>query len=357
MPYEPKRLFPLSTWLPLHRKRLFIAGPCAVESHQQLFKTAHGIAAAGIVSVLRAGVWKPRSRPGQFEGKGQEALPWLQEIKQQTGLMIAVEVAQPTHAELCMENGVDMLWLGARTSVNPFMVQEIANSIRGTGVPVMIKNPVCPDLGLWVGAVERIVEAGTHKVIAIHRGFKIHHKSSWRNIPLWDIPLALRREIPGIPILCDPSHIAGNRAYIAQVAQNALALDMEGLMIEAHHNPEGALTDQKQQITPEVLNKLLQKLTKSKPYQQIGIKLENLRNLIDDKDYQILELLAERLTLAKEIGILKKETQTPVIQAERQQIILKDRLLKAKSLGINETFIKQLMDLLHSESVKTQEIA
>lgn len=354
MPLDSPNIQPLDAWLALRNNLLFIAGPCSIESYQQLTETAKGIAAGKIVSVLRAGVWKPRSRPGQFEGKGKEALPWLQEVKQQTGLMTAVEVAQPAHAELCLEHGVDILWLGARTTVNPFMVQEIANAISGTGIPVMIKNPVSPDLSLWVGAVERIAMAGTTRLIAVHRGFKAHEKSSCRNIPLWDIPLKIKKEIPGIPVVCDPSHIAGNKDRLAEVAEQALAYGMDGLMIEAHHKPEEALTDPKQQITPGALNELLQQLTKGKLYLNPEIRLQNLRNLIDDKDYQILELLAERFLLAKQIGVIKKEAQTPVIQSERQQMILSDRLLKAKNLGLNEKFINQLMDLLHRESVNVQ---
>jgi chorismate mutase len=350
-------ILPLSAWVPMHNDRLFIAGPCSIESRQQLFETAEKIAAGKMVSVLRAGVWKPRSRPGHFEGKGKKALPWLQEVKQQTGLMTAVEVAQPAHAELCLEYGVDILWLGARTSVNPFMVQEIANAIRGTGIPVMIKNPVCPDLSLWIGAIERIALAGITKLIAVHRGFKTHQKSSSRNIPLWDIPLALKRMIPGIPIVCDPSHIAGQRYGIAGVAENALALGMDGLMIEAHHKPEEALTDSRQQITPEVLHDMLQHLLNKKPYNEPAKKLQSLRSLIDEKDHQLLELIAERLSLAKEIGYIKKETQTPVIQSERQNDILMDRLRRGKSLGLDELFIKHLIELLHRESVKTQENA
>ncbi len=354
MSFDSPHIQPLNAWISLRNKLLFIAGPCSIESHQQLTETAKGIAAGKIVSVLRAGVWKPRSRPGQFEGKGKEALPWLLEVKQQTGLMTAVEVAQPAHAELCLEHGVDILWLGARTTVNPFMVQEIANVIKGTAIPVMIKNPVSPDLSLWIGAVERIAVAGTSRLIAVHRGFKAHENSSCRNIPFWDIPLALKRVMPGIPIVCDPSHISGHRYGIAAVAEKALALDMDGLMIEVHHKPEKALTDRKQQITPKALSELLQQLLDGRQNDDPGIKLEGLRCLIDDKDHHILELLAERLAIAKQIGDIKKETQTPVIQAERQQKILSDRMLKAKNLGLNETFIINLMDLLHRESVNVQ---
>lgn len=348
-------ILPLSAWMPIQYDRLYIAGPCSIESREQLFETARGIASGGIVSVLRAGVWKPRSRPGHFEGKGKIALPWLQEVRQQTGLKIAVEVAQPAHADLCLEYDVDILWLGARTSVNPFMVQEIANAIKGTGIPVMVKNPVCPDLALWIGAIERIALSGTARLIAVHRGFKTHERSSWRNTPLWDIPLALKREIPGIPVLCDPSHIAGQRASIARVAQKALSLDMDGLMIEAHINPDVAFTDPRQQITPGALNELLQQLIKSQLYDNPRIRLENLRHLIDDMDYTLLELLAERLSLAKEIGAIKKEMQIPVIQNSRQMNLLADRSRKGKSLGLNETFVNHLVELLHRESVKTQE--
>lgn len=341
--------------LPLHHDLLFIAGPCSVENRQQLFATARQLAAIGAVSVLRAGVWKPRSRPGNFEGLGKEALPWLLEIKKETGLYTAVEVAKPEHAELCLEKHVDILWIGARTSVNPFMVQEIANAIKGSGIPVMIKNPVCPDLDLWIGAFERIMKAGTDKVIAIHRGFKTHQKSPYRNVPLWEIPMMFKKEFPGIPLLCDPSHIAGHREHIAEVAQKALTLEMNGLMLEVHHKPEDARTDPHQQITPEALCQMLKQLINNKTNNNTGQRLQYLRTMIDEKDHHILELLAERFSLAKEIGSIKKEMKIPVIQVERQQMIIADRLQKARNLNLDGSFVSNLLDLLHQEAVKAQQ--
>lgn len=341
--------------LPLHHDLLVVAGPCSIESRHQLFATAKQIASIGAVAVLRAGVWKPRSRPGNFEGLGKEALPWLFEIKNETGLHTAVEVAKPEHAEQCLEHQVDIIWIGARTSVNPFMVQEIANAIKGTGIPVMIKNPVCPDLGLWIGAFERIVKAGTDSVIAIHRGFKTHQKSAYRNVPLWDIPISLVKEIPGIPVLCDPSHIAGHKDHIAEIAGKAVALNMNGLMVEVHHNPGEALTDTQQQITPETFKQILQQLVKIMTKPEPGKSLQFLRTMIDEKDHHIIELIAERLSLARKIGAVKKEMKIPVIQAERQQMIIADRLQKARNLNLDGEFIRNLLDLLHLEAVKTQQ--
>lgn len=346
---------PLDAWLPLYHNFLVVAGPCSVENREQLETTAKGLAQLKMVPVLRAGVWKPRSRPGHFEGIGAAALPWLQEIKNETGQQVAVEVAQPGHAELCLKHDIDILWLGARTSVNPFMVAEIAEAIKGTGIAVMIKNPVSPDLQLWIGAIERICKAGTNKIIAIHRGFHGYHKSRYRNIPLWNIPLTLKKELPGIPVICDPSHIAGNRKWIGEVAEKAIALNMDGLMIESHYKPDQALTDPLQQITPEELHGLLNNLLAPRQKEEPDRMLEKIRTLIDDKDHELLELLAERMCLVEEIGIIKNEIKTSILQPGRKNEITTDRKEKGVSLGLKPGFVDKLLTLLHQESVLIQQ--
>lgn len=344
----------LEKWLPCPDDLLIIAGPCSVESWEQLITTAKQIAACGRVQVLRAGVWKPRSQPGHFEGRGESALPWLNEIKEQTGLLAAVEVAQPRHVELCLKNNIDIIWLGARTSVNPFMVQEIADTIKGTKIPVMIKNPVCPDLRLWIGAIERIMLAGTEKVIAIHRGFQSHQKSLYRNLPLWNIPLALKKEMPHLPIICDPSHIAGNKELLTDIASKALAFNMNGLMIEVHNKPEKALTDPLQQISPDLLIKLLDEVIEKKNTENPEQKLNALRQLIDEIDHEMLDALSNRMIAIKEIGKLKRLTNADILQPERQKKLFADRLKRAREIGLNAVFINQLLQLLHKESVTIQ---
>lgn len=334
--------------------RLYIAGPCSIENQTQLAETAEEIARTGNVPVLRAGVWKPRSRPGQFEGRGPEAFAWLKKIRKDTGLRIAVEVARPDHAIQCLEHEVDIIWLGARTTVNPFMVQEIADAISGTGIPVMIKNPVSPDLGLWIGAIERILMAGSNKLIAIHRGFKTHKQSVYRNIPLWDIPLELRREIPGIPLICDPSHISGNTALLEEVASQALTLSMDGLMVEVHHHPQKALTDREQQITPKMMDEMLSRLSDISHQQKEFDTLEDLRRYIDETDHELLAILAHRMGLSRQIGELKKLRNEEILQPERLKNLFTDRRQKGEILGIDLRFLEKFLRLLHEESVRIQ---
>ncbi len=347
-------LLPLDNWLPpTNQGLLIIAGPCSVESRQQLNATAQAIAAGKQAQVLRAGVWKPRSKPGQFEGIGEEALPWIKEAAKENGLLTAVEVAKPKHVELCLKHQIDMLWLGARTSVNPFMVQDIADSLKGADIDIMVKNPVCPDLHLWIGAIQRIAQAGVRKIIAVHRGFHINKISKYRNVPLWSIPLQLKTEIPNLPVICDPSHIAGNRELISEVAEHALALNMNGLMMEVHHKPEQALTDPLQQITPLMMTKILAELQNANMQEPLK-KIKAIRSLIDESDYQMLETLAERMTLAKDIGKLKKMTKTGVLQADRLNDIIADRLNRAEQLGLSKSFVNDIMQLIHEESVAIQ---
>ncbi len=351
------RFVPLADWLSLHQGLLLVAGPCSVESFDQLQNTARQLAHTGLVSVLRAGVWKPRSRPGQFEGVGSEALPWLSRIRAGTGLPVAVEAARPDHAELCLEHGIDIIWLGARTTVNPFMVQEIANAIRGTGMPVMIKNPVSPDLRLWTGAIERILMAGSNKIIAIHRGFQTHQKTVYRNIPIWEIPLGLKAVMPDLPLICDPSHIAGDKRWIAEVAKQSMHLQMDGLMTETHYKPSEARTDPEQQITPGEFRDLVERLLKWKGSETgMSHSLESLRREIDECDQKLLELLASRLSLSREAGRIKRKQGADILQPGRQQDLFADRQQRARVLGLDPGFVERLLTLLHEESVAVQSL-
>ena len=380
--------------------QLLVAGPCSVESRHQLRATCLALAKTRKVSMLRAGIWKPRSQPGLFEGVGAEGLPWLMEVRAESGLPVAVEVARPRHVEACLEQGVDVLWLGARTTVNPFMVQEIANALKGTGVPVMIKNPVCPDLRLWTGAIERIALAGSTKLAAIHRGFLTHEQSTYRNIPLWELPMALKRDIPDLPLLCDPSHIAGHADRVLEVALIARELGVDGYMIEVHHEPGKALTDPLQQLRPSAYQDIAELLMaeggpgqeqhrpaaegaaaedevrkghegisgrknarkpadagQETPRQGAGEDkppLDTLRREIDRCDHQILDVLAMRLSLSEEVGRQKKTFGEDIIQPQRQQDLLRDRLKKAKELGLDATFVEKFLVLLHEESVAIQ---
>lgn len=349
---------PLNSWIPAARGgMLVISGPCSAETHDQVMQTARELAALGKVQVFRSGVWKPRTRPGKFEGKGEEALGWLQQVKTLTGLMTAVEVATPSHVELCLKYGIDMVWIGARTSVNPFSVQEITQALKGTQLPVLVKNPLNPDLDLWIGVIERIHQAGIDKMAAIHRGFNTYEKSRYRNAPLWEIPIELRRIFPGLPVICDPSHISGNRQLLLPVAQQAVDLDYAGLMIESHCNPRQALTDARQQITPQQLDALLHKLVirqAASPRRQPCQVLQTFRRQIDDIDLQILEMLARRMALVEQIGYLKKEHDITILQIRRWNSIYKDRMLRASELGLNPGFLKKMLELVHKESIHIQ---
>ncbi|HSV87779.1 MAG TPA: chorismate mutase, partial [Bacteroidales bacterium] len=316
-PSEILRVRPISNWLRTVRHPFVISGPCSAENQKQVLETALGLASTGLVSVLRAGVWKPRTRPHSFEGKGEEALQWLIEARDATGLPVAVEVASPTHIELCLKYDIDMVWIGARTSVNPFSVQEIADALFGTELPVLVKNPVNPDIKLWIGAIERIYQAGIDQIIAVHRGFNTYDDSVFRNAPLWEIPIELKRIFPGLPIICDPSHIAGTRRLLLQVAQHAMDLDFDGLMLESHCNPELALTDADQQLTPEGLLELVNNLVlrrsgcvKGEPTRQ----LETYRRHIDEIDRNILYFLSKRMEMVEKIGELKKENNITILQ-------------------------------------------
>lgn len=334
-----------------------IAGPCGAESQTQVLETARLIAEIGTVPVFRAGIWKPRTRPNSFEGVGEEGLVWLKEVQKQFGLKTTVEVANAQHTELALKHGVDILWIGARTTGNPFSVQEIADVVKGTGVPVFVKNPIHADLQLWIGAIERIANAGVTKLAAIHRGFHYAGKTKYRNKPLWEIAIELKTILPQLPIICDPSHISGNRELIPQVAQKALDLGMGGLMIESHINPSVALSDASQQLKPSDLKNLLESLvyrqtTSSDP--ACSDKLADFRNMIDEIDEELMNILKKRMHVIEEIGRYKKEQRITIFQLERWQEILRSRSQWAEKIGIPRAYAEKLCQLLHEESIRIQ---
>jgi chorismate mutase len=336
---------------------LIIAGPCSAESESQVLSTARQVARIRDVNIFRAGVWKPRTRPNGFEGVGVEGLVWLQNVRSETGLAIATEVANTFHVEKALEYKIDYLWIGARTTVNPFSVQEIANALRGVDIPVMVKNPVNPDVKAWIGALERVIQAGIIKIYAIHRGFSTFENTPYRNAPKWEIPIELKRQIPEIPIISDPSHIAGKRTLIAELSQKAMDLAMDGLMIETHINPEAALSDAAQQITPDTLDEILQNLKIRKP-EGNGLNgehaLEMLRQEMDAVDNALLEAIGKRIELTKKLGHYKKNHNMTILQVNRWQQVLEDRLKQANYLGLDEKLVKDIYQLLHNQSVKIQ---
>lgn len=336
---------------------LIISGPCGAETREQVLETARQIAEIGKVQVFRAGVWKPRTRPGGFEGMGVKALQWLKEVKARTGLKVMVEVATQIHVEKCLESGVDMLWIGARTTSNPFSVQEIAWALKGVDIPVLVKNPLNPDLNLWVGAIERIHKAGIKKIAAVHRGFFPLEKTRFRNNPGWEIAIELKSMFHELPVICDPSHMSGDVAWIEELSQKALDLNMDGLMIECHFDPVNALCDAKQQVTPKQLGEILGHLkhraeTSDDP--QFQDVLKDIRNQIDDIDTRLLELLSRRAQLSEKIGIEKFKKNISVLQLNRWEKMQKNRLELAKKLGLPEDFVMNLFQLVHRESIALQ---
>ena len=350
-------ILPLSEWLGAYDRPLVVAGPCSAESEKQVLETARSLAGTGLVRVFRAGVWKPRTRPGFFEGHGEKALEWIARAGRETGLPTTVEVATAWHVELCLRYGIDMVWIGARTSVNPFSIQEIAAVLKGTSLGVLVKNPVNPDINLWTGVIERVAAAGIDKLMAVHRGFNVLESKIFRNVPLWEIPIELKRRIPELPLLCDPSHIGGKPDLLRQVAQHAIDLDMDGLMIESHNDPVHALTDAQQQITPDQLRELIGSLTIRSSASVPGDPMEQLQQLrqkIDQTDHQILELLARRMELAGEIGTYKKNHGMTILQIKRWRNILQDRMDKAQALGLDAGFLKELLELVHNEAIRIQ---
>jgi chorismate mutase len=350
-------IIPAAKWAGHYNGLLIVAGPCGAESPEQMMITAHGIARTGKVQILRAGIWKPRTRPGSFEGRGQEALSWLKEAGRQTGLLTAVEVANAHHTEAALKAGIDVLWIGARTTVNPFYVQEIANALKGTGIPVMVKNPVNPDVNLWIGALERIARAGSLKLVAVHRGFTDYRPSPYRNSPLWEVVVELKRLVNGLPVICDISHISGKRELLPSVAQRAIDLDMQGLMIETHCDPQQALSDADQQITPAQLDTLLSQLIIRRPVSSHPVykaTLEELRREIDRLDHELLQLLAARTRIVEQIGEYKRENNVTILQLERWKQILNDRIPSGACQGLEPEFVRQLYILIHNESLRLQ---
>ncbi|MBQ0070002.1 MAG: bifunctional 3-deoxy-7-phosphoheptulonate synthase/chorismate mutase type II [Bacteroidales bacterium] len=334
-------------------KPLIIAGPCSAESEEQVLTTAHQLAQNG-VKIFRAGIWKPRTKPGGFEGVGLKGLLWMHQVKKETGMYTATEVATHEHVNAALDAGIDLLWIGARTAANPFAMQDIADALRGhEDVPVLVKNPVNPDLELWIGGIQRIYNAGIRKLGAIHRGFSAYGKHIYRNDPQWHIPVELHRRIPDIPIICDPSHMGGKRELISPIAQQSLDMGVDGLMIECHCNPDEAWSDKNQQLTPENLNIILNALVVRDTHMSTE-NLASLRMHIDECDNELLNILAKRMRVAKEIGTFKKEHNMQIVQAARYDEIMQRRIKQAESLGLNPEFMKEVMQAIHEESVNLQ---
>ena len=334
------------------KRPLVIAGPCSVETEEQVMQTAKGLAEKDI-KIFRAGIWKPRTKPGGFEGVGTPGLVWLQNIKKETGMYIATEVATQKHVFEALKYGIDMIWIGARTTANPFAMQEIADALQGVNIPVLVKNPVNPDLELWIGAVERIYNAGVKKIGAIHRGFSSYDKKIYRNLPQWHIPIELKRRLPNLPLICDPSHIGGKRELIAPLCQQAMDLNYDGLIIESHCNPDDAWSDKEQQLTPDILSYVLNLLV-IRDTKQTTENLTELRNQIDEADNQLLEILAKRMRISQEIGQYKKEHNMPILQTNRYDEILVKRIAMAQSMGMDAGFTKTILEAIHEESIRQQ---
>ncbi len=339
--------------LPSTKDRPFvIAGPCSAETEEQVLTTARQLAAHGC-RMFRAGAWKPRTKPGGFEGNGEKALPWLQRVKEETGMLVATEVATPEHVEQALKYGIDIFWVGARTSANPFAMQALADALTGTDATVLVKNPVNPDLELWIGAMERINQAGITRLAAIHRGFSSYDNKIYRNAPTWQIPIELRRRIPSLPIICDPSHIGGRRELIAPLCQQAMDLGFDGLIIESHCAPDEAWSDAKQQVSPDVLDYILGLLVvRDGSVTTEGI--HDLRKQIDELDNKLMELLAQRMRVCREIGQYKKEHNMTVLQAGRYNEILSKRGAQGALCGMAPDFIRKVFEEVHEESVRQQ---
>lgn len=339
---------------------LVIAGPCSAESREQVLTVARAMAVDGRAGVFRAGVWKPRTRPGGFEGIGVAALPWLAEVKRVTGMPVATEVATRVHVEEALAAGVDILWIGARTSVNPFAVQEIADTLSTLGrtdVTVLVKNPVNPDLELWIGAIQRFYNAGVRRLAAVHRGFSSYGEHLYRNPPQWHIAIELRRRVPGLPVICDPSHIAGHRALVGDVAAQAINMGLDGLMIETHCNPDSALSDMRQQLLPGQLSALLDRVLAPSGRDGSlapGCELEQLRGELDGIDDEIISLIDKRMRVCRHIGEYKVAHGMAVLQMERHSQVMEAHLAMARTLGISEEFMSQLVRAIHEESVRQQ---
>ncbi|RZF61583.1 chorismate mutase [Sphingobacterium corticibacterium] len=350
-------IVPLKSWIDTGDKPLIIAGPCSAETEEQVVSTAHLLANTGKVNVLRAGIWKPRTRPGEFEGIGSVGLEWLRRAKAETGLLTATEVATAKHVEEALAAGIDILWVGARSTANPFTVQEIADALQGVDVPVFVKNPVNPDLSLWIGALERINRAGIKKLGAIHRGFSSFEKTAFRNEPMWDLAVQLKSACPELPIINDPSHICGNRELLPYIAQKAMDMDQQGLIVESHIDPSVAWTDAKQQVTPAALADLLDNLSVRHPESNNPVfddKLAELRQQIDKLDDAILKQIGDRMKIAEKIGEYKRDNNVTILQVSRWDEILEKRVQLARALSLSEDFAAKYLELLHNESIRKQ---
>ncbi|SDK38692.1 3-deoxy-D-arabinoheptulosonate-7-phosphate synthase [Catalinimonas alkaloidigena] len=348
---------PLLTWVGHERKPLIIAGPCSVESEEQLREVVLALKDQQ-VDMIRVGIWKPRTRPNSFEGLGETALPWVQSLKAETGMRFATEVATPEHIDLALKYGIDTFWIGARTTVNPFNVQALADALRGMDdIPVMIKNPVNPDLALWVGAIERIAGAGIKNLAAIHRGFSGLGKGRYRNAPVWQLPIELKRILPDLPLICDPSHIGGKRDLIQPLAQKALDLNYDGLMIETHPNPDEAWSDASQQVTPARLGEILAELRIRKPQNsepEYVNHLEELRHQLDQLDHELVEVLAARKAVVEKIGQYKKDNNVVIFDVNRWDEVFKSRAEWAEQMNVNRRFVEEIFKLVHVESIRQQ---
>jgi chorismate mutase len=340
-----------------NKRPLVISGPCSAETEEQMLDTATRLAKTGKVDMLRAGIWKPRTKPGLFEGNGIVALPWLAKAKKVTGLPTTVEVATAKHVEDALKFDVDMLWIGARTTVNPFSVQEVADALRGVDVPVLIKNPIHPDLELWSGAIERLQKVGIMQVGMIHRGFSSYGNTEFRNAPMWHLPIEMKRRYPDMPLICDPSHICGNRTLLQAVAQKSIDLDFDGLMLESHIDPDNAWSDAKQQVTPERLLEILTDLVwrrESTTEQEFITALTTLREQINQVDDELLTLLGQRMKLSDKIGMYKRDNDITILQTNRWNEILERAFQKGEQLGLTKEFITKYFDAVHLESIHHQ---
>ncbi len=346
-----------SEWLSNAKSPLIVAGPCSAESEAQIMQVAETLSKAGNVQLLRAGVWKPRTRPNSFEGMGEKALPWLIKAEKEFGIPFIIEVANEEHVKAALYAGIRHVWIGARTTVNPFSVQEIADALKGSDIPVFVKNPLNPDLQLWVGAIERLNAAGIEKIVAIHRGFSTYEKRIYRNNPNWEIPIELKTEFPDLEIIVDPSHIGGNRAVLKEISQTALDLGFDGLMLETHPNPDEALSDPKQQIFLDEFQSFINNLEEKQPYFKDRIaknKLEQLRKLIDEVDRGLLESLKHRQEIVAQIGDYKAEHGVTVFQLERWRKIITDRLSGAETQGVDIELVRSVWNEIHKASVRLQ---
>ena len=339
------------------KRPVIISGPCSAETEEQVLQTAQRLAATGKVDVLRAGIWKPRTKPGLFEGIGVKGLPWVIQAKKLTGLPVAVEVATAKHVEDALQFEIDILWIGARTTVNPFSVQEVADALRGTNVPVLIKNPINPDLELWSGAIERLQKAGIKDIGMIHRGFSNYGNTQYRNAPMWHLPIEMKRRFPDMLLVCDPSHICGNRLMLQSVAQKSIDLDFGGLMLESHIDPDNAWSDAKQQVTPERLKEILESLVwraENATQLEFITALATLREQINHIDDELMTLIGQRMKIADKIGVYKRENNVTILQTNRWNEILERAVTQGEKLGLSKEFIIRYFDAVHLESISHQ---